>query len=124
MTFIPQPLTITTQIQQPQAVIRAGSTVAPNNGIGTSAAQVLPADPTRTKIIFHNPHASNTLWVCQSIDNTNAALTPTTSALSGAFTLLPGAILPFEGVGLCGTAWKALASAGSTPITIMTSNVP
>jgi hypothetical protein len=97
-----------------------GKTTVLNN-IGTAAAQVIAANPSRRKITFHNPGTVN-VYVAMLVNAQGAAFTPTLAALGGTFLIYPGNTLPFDGE--VQVAWQALAASGSTnPLTIMESNV-
>jgi hypothetical protein len=90
--------------------------------VGTTAVQVLPANPARKQVFFHNPNASATVSVCPTVsrkDGTNVACTVNGA---GSITLLPGGSATLGGVGsptaAIPTPWNGIASAPSTPLTI------
>lgn len=112
----------------------SGGKVYGYNNISESAARVVAqANPSRQKITFHNPGASDIFIAPSNVQGTlgtaptqptNTALVPTNAALGGCFRVYGnGGTLAIEGE--CQGAWQALAvtGAGSTnPLTVMESN--
>ena len=122
----------------------SGGKVYAFSNLGTTPEVVAPANPSRTFITFDNPgsvdivifpcftQASNPSWTNAStlqsgqagtVSLTNAALTPTTSALAGGYRIFSnGGSRTFTGE--CQGPWQALAvSASNNPLTVTDSNV-
>ena len=80
--------------------------------VGTSSVQVLAASSTRASVVFANPHPSAEIAI---------HLTGGTAVLNGLGTvrLGPGDTLAVDAEGTAG-AFTAIASAASTPLTIVT----
>lgn len=105
-----------------------------NNINETTARVVAPANPNRTRIVFHNP-GTNDIYIgpvnVQNVLGTvpaqpsSVALVLTNAALGGSF-IVYGNGGTLEIIGECQGAWQALAktAAGTTnPLTVMDSNV-
>src|ERR1043166_987906 len=89
--------------------------------VGTTNAQVIAADSTRTGIVFHNAGTPVPLLVAPSTDANGTALSPTFSSPQGGLVILPLDYLPLSGN--VQTAWTAAAqTATANPLTIITSN--
>lgn len=128
-------MTIFGGVGAPQAFSSAsGGKVFGYNNISESAPVVVAqANPSRVKIRFHNPGASDIFVGPSFIQNTlgtaptqpsNVALTPTNAALGG-MTRVYGNGGTLEVTGECQGAWQALAitGAGTTnPLTVIDSN--
>lgn len=120
---------IITGVGSPGTVASAsGGKIYPFNTINeTTQTLVAPANPSRTKIIFHNPGSKDVLIIPANTQFTgaNVANTVTTSLLGGAFVVFQnGGSL--EITGECSGAWYALSVlAGGTgnPLTVMDSNI-
>lgn len=96
--------------------------------LGTSSVTVLPVNPSRKKVIFHNPNATALIAVCP-VGPTRAVGGSTsliTAAINGAgcITLLPYDRVEVSGSTASGpqqsmgSAWVGIASAGGSAITI------
>ena len=86
-----------------------GTTISVNT-LGTTSAQVISADSTRTYIMFHNPSDTVTVLVRQNA-------TATFSSRGGAFIVLPMSYVEFSGS--IQLAWNAAAQTGaSNPLTV------
>lgn len=96
--------------------------------IGTGSVTILPVNPARKKLIFHNPNDSAKIAVCP-IGPTRAvggSASPIVAAINGAgcITLLPYDRVEISGSTASGpqqamgSAWVGIASAGSSAITI------
>lgn len=89
--------------------------------VGTGSAQAIGSNNARRRIEFYNSSDTAKIAVCPTISRT---ATPTiTCAVNGAgsITLLPYQSYRVDGVGgnpMVNTAWNAIASAGSSPLTI------
>lgn len=105
-----------------------------NNINETTPTVVAQANPSRQKITFHNPGASDVFVGPTFVQNvlgtapnppTNAAFTFSNAALGGTWRVYGnGGVLVIEGE--CQGAWQALAVTGagaSVPFTVMESNV-
>jgi hypothetical protein len=105
-----------------------------NNINETTGTIVAQANPSRQKITFHNPGASDVFVGPVFVQNVlgtaptnpaNAALTPSNSALGGCWRVYGnGGVLSIEGE--CQGAWQAFAVTGAgafVPLTVMESNV-
>ena len=129
-------MAITTGPGSPQAFSSAsGGKVYGYNNISESAAIVVaPANPSRQKIRFHNPGASDIFIAPSFVQNvlgtapttpSNVALTISNAALGGA-TRVYGNGGTLEITGECQGAWQALAvtGAGTTnALTVIDSNL-
>lgn len=112
----------------------SGGKVYGYNNISENAAIVVAqANPSRQRIRFHNPGASDVFIAPSSVQNvlgtapsqpSNHALAPTNAALGGCIRVFGnGGTLDIEGE--CQGAWQALAltGAGTTnPLTVIESN--
>ncbi len=103
-----------------------GKVYAFNNIAEASARVVAPANPSRQKIIFHNPGATD-VFIAPSYSQgtgSDVALAPSNAALGGCFRVYGnGGTLAVEGE--CQGAWQAFALTGggtSNPLTVMDSN--
>jgi hypothetical protein len=89
--------------------------------VNTSAAEVLPFNPQRRRVMFHNPSGTAIIYLCPAYSRvTGTALTCTVGA--GALALLPYAYLQLDvisGGGGMPTAWNALSSNAGSPLTIL-----
>lgn len=101
-----------------------GKVYAWNTLDAVTPVQVAPANPSRQKIMFHNPGTVDVLIIPQYVVNTgsNVAATTTVAARGGGFLVYAnGGVLTIEGE--CQNAWYALAvSASGNPLTVMDSN--
>lgn len=80
-----------------------------------ASTQVLPQNPQRQSVTFHNPGTVN-VFVCQATDANGNALVP--GANGGSWIIFPGATWEFSGNGVAG-AWLATsATAGPNPFTV------
>ncbi len=92
----------------------------------TTQTLVAPANPSRQKVMFHNPGTNDVLIIPQFVQTTGSDVpnTVTTASLGGAFRVYGnGGVLVIEGE--CQKAWYALAVLGagaSNPLTVMDSN--
>lgn len=94
--------------------------------IGTSPISILPVNPARKKVIFHNPNDSAKVAVCPvGPSRSNAAAI--VAAINGAGCIT---ILPYDRVEVSGgtpsgpqqsmqSAWIGIASAGGSSLTII-----
>lgn len=86
--------------------------------VGVASAQCIPAgDNSRRKLMFHNPHGTNSVAVCPK---TNGATDGDLAAVvngAGSITILPLATFEIEGKN-CQSAFNAIASGAGTPFTI------
>lgn len=100
----------------------SGGKVYPYNSISTAPLTVVPANPSRTKLTFHNP-GSIDIFVAPLFTATGAALAPSTGALGGTFRVFAnGGALTVDGE--CQGAWQAFSASGAgNPLTVMDSNV-
>lgn len=102
-----------------------GQRIYPFNNLTTTPQQVVGLNPQRQSITFHNPGAVD-VFVAPTVVQTNgsdAALTPTTSALGGCFRVYGnGGTLTLTGE--IQKPWQAFALSGiNNPLTIMDSNI-
>lgn len=88
------------------------------NTVGTTVAQVIASNPTRSSINFHNP-GSVDIIVFPTQVLSPATFTPTTSALGGGYRIFAnGGDRTITGNVSC-QAWQALSVSGSNnPLTI------
>ncbi len=113
----------------------SGGKVYGYNNIAEAAPIVVAqANPSRQKISFHNPGASD-IFIAPSVTQnvlgtapanpSNATLTPSNAALGGCWRVYGnGGVLSIEGE--CQGAWQAFAVTGAganNPLTVMESNV-
>ena len=106
-----------------------GKVYAYNTITDTAPTTVAPGNPSRQKIVFHNPGSVDVfiapaLAYTSSSGTTPATLTPTTAALGGAWRVFAnGGSLEISGE--CQGAWQALAASGGAvnPLTVMDSNI-
>lgn len=97
-----------------------------NNIDDVTLRQVAPANQQRTRLVFHNPGATDVFVYPQYQLNTgsNVAILPTNATLGGTFLVFAnGGTLIVEGE--CQQAWFALGKTGAAaaPLTVMDSNV-
>lgn len=92
-----------------------------------SLTTVAAANPSRQRIVFHNP-GSNDIFIAPTTVQTtgsSVALSPSNAALGGCFRVFAnGGTL--EITGECQGAWQAFAVTGggsTNPLTVMDSNV-
>lgn len=96
--------------------------------IGTSSVSILPANPARKKIIFHNPNDSVKIAVCpvgptRAVGGSPSLIVAVING-AGCMTLLPYQSVEVSGSTASGpqqampSAWVGIASAGSSAITI------
>jgi hypothetical protein len=96
--------------------------------LGTSSVQVLPANPARKKVSFHNPNATALVAVCPVGPTRAVGGSPSliVAAINGAgcSTLLPYMTIEVSGSTASGpqqsmgSAWVGIASAGGSALTI------
>lgn len=104
-----------------------GKLYAYNNLDATTPREVAPANSSRQRLTFHNPHASQNMLVYPQYKlNTgaNVANAPTIAAPGGGFLIYGnGGSLTFEGGEIQG-AWYALMASASAdgPCTVLDSN--
>ncbi|WGR74341.1 MULTISPECIES: hypothetical protein [unclassified Bradyrhizobium] len=95
--------------------------------IGTSSTSILPANPSRKKLIFHNPNDTAKVAVCPiGPSRTGSPSTNVVAAINGAGCIT---ILPYDRVEISSglptspqsmpSAWVGVASAGGSALTIM-----
>lgn len=80
--------------------------------VGVGSAQAIGTNPNRTRILFANVHATNSIAICPA-SNGAAALNT-----AGSLTLGPGVAIILDGDSVSYDAFNALASGASTPLTI------
>lgn len=96
--------------------------------IGTSSVSILPVNPARKKLIFHNPNDTAKIAVCP-VGPTRAvggSASPIVAAINGAgcITLLPYDRWEVSGSTASGpqqamgSAWVGIASAGGSALTV------
>lgn len=99
-----------------------GKMYAFNNITSGNLITVAPANPSRQKLVFHNPGA-NDIYVGPATLASGALNQFTTAALGGTFLVVANGGT-FTVVGECQTAWNAIAATGTTnPFSVMDSNV-
>ena len=97
--------------------------------IGTSSVTVLPVNPARKKVIFHNPNDTAKIAVCpvgptRAVGGSTALIVAAING-AGCITLLPYDRVEISGSTASGpqqsmgTAWVGIASAGGSPLTIL-----
>lgn len=88
----------------------------------TTLVQVVPANPSRRRLTFHNPGPID-IMVGPVVNFNGVTLVPTTAAYGGCFRVFAnGGTLVIEGE--CTGAWQALTSDASAGIlTVMDSNI-
>lgn len=97
--------------------------------IGTASTSILPANPGRKKLVFHNPNDTAKIAVCPvgptRVAGGSAALIVAAINGAGCLTLLPYQTQEVSGSTASGpqqamgSAWVGIASAGSSAITIL-----
>lgn len=103
-----------------------------NNITNAANTTVAQANPSRTKIIFHNPGSVDIFVSQTAVQNvlgtaptspSDVTFTPTTAALGGTLRVYAnGGTLTVDGE--CQKAWQALAASGTTnPLTVIETNV-
>lgn len=101
-----------------------GKVYAWNTLDAVTGIQVAPANPSRQKILFHNPGTVDVLIYPQYVQTTgsNVAAATSVAAKGGGFLVYAnGGTLTIEGE--CQGAWYALAlSSTGNPLTVMDSN--
>lgn len=100
----------------------SGGKVTAINNLSTAPATVVAANPTRQRIIFHNPGDVD-IFVGPVVLGSGSTLVPSTVALGGTFRVFSnGGTL--EVTGECQGAWQAFTVSGvGKPLTIMDSNI-
>lgn len=99
----------------------SGGKVYLNNVINTVPQIVILANPSRVRIIFHNPGDVD-IFVAPTINGVGLAIVPTTALLGGCFRVFAGATIEIGGE--CQGAWQVFSASGSgKPVTIMDSNL-
>lgn len=100
----------------------SGGKVTPFNNISTSPIQVAAGNPSRTKIVFHNP-GSVDIIVAPTLQANGQALTITTTLLGGGYRVFAnGGTVVIDGE--CQTPWQALSVTGvNNSFTVGDSNV-
>jgi hypothetical protein len=97
--------------------------------IGTSSVSILPADPARKKLIFHNPNDQAKVAVCpvgpNRLANSSQALIVAVINGPGCITILPYDRLNLDNGAAAsnpplsnGSAWVGIASAPGSALTI------
>jgi len=101
------------------------STISAFSAIGTTVAPLVGANPSRTKITFHNPGTIDivvfpTTVLQGTAGGGSVALAPTTSLLGGGFRVFAnGGEVTREGAA-ARQAWQVLSVSGSgNPLTVM-----
>lgn len=87
--------------------------------LGTTSTQIVPPNPTRKGILFHNP-GPNSVAVCPSLNN---QMQPVAAVINGAgsLTIVPGGVLSVppqtwvDALATCG--WNGIASGAGSPFT-------
>lgn len=92
--------------------------------IGTSSTPILAANPSRKKLIFHNPNDTAKVAICPvgPSRSTGASITAVING-AGCITILPYDRLEVtsglpSGPQSMGSAWVGIASAGASALTI------
>lgn len=96
--------------------------------IGTSSVSILPANPARKKLIFHNPNDSAKVAVCpvgptRAVGGSASQIVAVING-AGCSTLLPYQTIEISGSTASGpqqamgSAWVGIASAGSSALTV------
>ena len=96
-----------------------GGRAVPLN-LTTVTMPIIPINPSRQSIIFHNPGTA-TAYVAPLTNASGAVFFPGLSNLGGCFTVVPGGTLVLQGEVQC--AFQAFATAIGSPFTAMESNV-
>jgi hypothetical protein len=97
--------------------------------IGTSSVTILPANPARKKLIFHNPNDSAKVAVCpvgptRAVGGSPSLIVAVING-AGCITLLPYDRWEVSGSTASGpqqamgSAWVGIASAGSSALTVL-----
>lgn len=80
--------------------------------VGVASAQVIAANQNRTRIMFANVHATQSVALCPT-SNGAAALNT-----AGSITLGPGVAIILDGDSVSFDAFNAIASGAASPLTI------
>lgn len=92
------------------------------NTLDVTAQVVVPANPSRQKVTFHNPGTVD-FYVAPVVNYNGVPFTPAIGTLAGSFVVF-GNGGTLEITGECQTAWQAFSASGSNnPITAMDSNI-
>lgn len=89
--------------------------------VGTSSAQAIGTNAARKRIEFYNSSDTAKIAVCPTISRTATPTITCTVNGPGSITLLPYQSYRVDGVGgvpKVDSAWNAIASSGSSPLTI------
>lgn len=89
--------------------------------VGTSSAQAIAVNPARKRIEFYNSSDTAKIAVCPTISRSTVPTITCTVNGPGSITLLPYQSYRVDGVGQVpqvNSAWNAIASAGSSALTI------
>ncbi|WP_316228629.1 hypothetical protein [Bradyrhizobium sp. SZCCHNR1045] len=93
--------------------------------VGTTPAQVAPANPLRKKIIFFNPNASAKVAICLPTTRGGGAQIACAIGGSGSVTLLPYGSFELDagavgnGAMTMGSAWNGVADTPSSALTVI-----
>lgn len=90
--------------------------------IGTSPSQILPANPQRRKLIFHNPNAGATIAYCPAGPSRNNVVFTCAVNGAGSITLFPGGSFSIDSGDqrlLMSSAWNAVASTAGSTFTVL-----
>lgn len=89
--------------------------------VGTSSAQAIGTNAARRRIEFYNSSDTAKIAVCPTISRISTPTITCTVNGPGSITLLPYQSYRVDGVGgnpMVNTAWNAIASSGSSALTI------
>jgi hypothetical protein len=97
--------------------------------IGTSSVTILPANPSRKKVIFHNPNDTAKIAVCpvgptRAVGGSQSLIVAVING-AGCITLLPYDRAEISGSTASGpqqsmgSAWVGIASAGASALTVL-----
>jgi len=101
------------------AVPRTGGNFTPINNLSSAAfVQIIPPNPKRNNITFHNPGANTVIVAPLTVGSSQGTFKPTTTQLGGTF-----GVAPLDWVtltGLCQQGYQAMATVGSSqPFTVL-----
>jgi hypothetical protein len=90
--------------------------------VGLTAAQAIPANPSRQAIMFVNASGSSAIAICPAVVNLGSGPAPGVPVIGGAgsITMSPGDKFIVDTLN-CTTAWNAISNGASAALTILES---
>jgi hypothetical protein len=101
------------------AVPRTGGNFTPVNNLSSAGfVQIIPSNPKRNNISFHNPGTATVIVAPLTVGSSQGTFKPTSTQLGGTFEVLPADWVTLTG--LVQQGFQAMATAGSSqPFTVL-----